>query len=813
MVKIFVLSLFALPALSPLFTLAPTRSADGVLHLYRLVELDALWRQGIFFSRWFPDLVYGYGLPLFNYYAPLVYYLALPLHLIGIPLTLTLNLATVAAMLVGAVGMYLFAHALFSDARRMMATRHHAKLGSCSSLESGVMTRRDDESRSPSVVALAALVSALAFLYAPYLLFNALHRVNLAEQWALGFTPFALWRFLVLARSRNTRNWCAAVLAFAAVLLSHNVTGFLFAPLLLGWIVVQVPSSKLQGAGFTFQVSRLTFDLSRLCVLGFRPSSLILPLSAFAVALALAAFFWLPALLERDFVQIARVIVTPDFDYRYNFVSPAELVALLPRADTGRMNPNFPSTLGIVQGILSFGGASALVTRAQRRAGLPLFYLLAAGLAFTALMFAVSQPIWDSLPLLSFVQLPMRLRGIDALLLAPLAGWAILALPARAKTIAAALAILALVLTGFPMLYPRYASDVPPNPAPVDMFAYEERVGAIGTTSFGEYLPVWVQDVPDTSPLEQAYARNEQPSRFVVPPGVTTCGVTVAPLKQMLCADAPVTWRVIFNAFYFPGWRGTINDAPVAARPNARDGLITFDAPAGKSEINVEYGETSLESAANVISVFGALVVLAILALSIRDLRFAVRDALSAIRDLPSVLRRPSSVLLALTLLALALCALKFLYTDRFDSPFVAHFDGAGVQGIRQASGTRFGDELILLGSDVVTRTVRRGDALTVSLYWRAARPLEKDWSTFAHLTAPDGFVFAQDDSLHPANLPTTRWETDAYAVDSHSLVIPTELIPGDYQLRVGVYDPATNTRLETETGADYLIVTTIRVE
>jgi len=33
-------------------------SFDGLLHLYRLVELDHLIAQGIFFPRWAPDFVW-----------------------------------------------------------------------------------------------------------------------------------------------------------------------------------------------------------------------------------------------------------------------------------------------------------------------------------------------------------------------------------------------------------------------------------------------------------------------------------------------------------------------------------------------------------------------------------------------------------------------------------------------------------------------------------------------------------------------------------------------------------------------------------
>lgn len=58
---------------------------DGELHLMRLAQLHELFRQGIVYSRWAPDMAYGFGYPVFNFYAPLVYYLAMPLVLVDVP--------------------------------------------------------------------------------------------------------------------------------------------------------------------------------------------------------------------------------------------------------------------------------------------------------------------------------------------------------------------------------------------------------------------------------------------------------------------------------------------------------------------------------------------------------------------------------------------------------------------------------------------------------------------------------------------------------------------------------------------------------
>lgn len=765
--ELALLLLLTLPALAPLLTAAPTRSADGLLHLYRLVQFDALWQHGVFFTRWFPDVAYGYGLPLLNYYAPLAYYVTAPLHFFGASIPLALNLSLAAALYVSATGMFFFARALLQQSQKIFdANANHA-------------AHRAGDSAN-----LAAFIAAIAYVYAPYLLFNAFQRANLAEQWALAFAPFALWRFLELTRRVNAMNWTLAILTFAAVLLSHNVTGFLFAPLLL-----------------FFTLACLAAQPARVA-----PRAWGAMFSAYALGFALAAFFLLPALLERDYAQLARVIVTPDFDYRFHFVAPQELFALVPRADTGRLNPSFPDTLGIAQIILASAGIVMLLIKFRARRALPLYALGIAALGFVFLMLAVSEPLWDNLSLLSFVQLPMRLRGLVALCLAPLTGIFLFALRARAQLVAACAAVIALVLSAAPLLYPRYAKDVPPHPTLTDMFAYEQASGAFGTTSFGEYLPVWVQTLPNQSPFADAYARNEIPDRFVIPEGVTRCGQTVTPLAQTLCAASPMSWRAVYRAFYFPGWRVTVNDQSVEITPTPRTGLISFEVPPD-ARVRVEYVGTPLENIAAGISLASAALIFGVLIFS-----FARRRAITNDIPRPNHHSSQSSVLIPLALVAFGLLALKFFYLDRVNNPLVAHFDGVTVQGIAQPRNIAFENAMQLLGYETNTAQARRGDTLRVTLYWRTRPGLEKNFSTFVHLTSADGFVLAQKDSLHPAHVPTSRWDTDAYGADEHVLEIPASLAPGNYELRGGVYDPATNTRLKTTKGEDYVLLGTVEV-
>src|SRR3990172_4275323 len=79
-------------------------------HVYRTYEIMSAWKQGVLYLRWAPDLFFGYGYPIFNYYAPLTYYLGGVYGLVccsptGDPVA-GMKFVLVASAYVGAVGMY-----------------------------------------------------------------------------------------------------------------------------------------------------------------------------------------------------------------------------------------------------------------------------------------------------------------------------------------------------------------------------------------------------------------------------------------------------------------------------------------------------------------------------------------------------------------------------------------------------------------------------------------------------------------------------------------------------------------------------------
>ncbi len=108
-----------------------------------------------------------------------------------------------------------------------------------------------------------------------------------------------------------------------------------------------------------------------------------------------------------------------------------------------------------------------------------------------------------------------------------------------------------------------------------------------------------------------------------------------------------------------------------------------------------------------------------------------------------------------------------------------------------------FAEPLVLEGFDAASHRAKRGDALIVILYWRANSPVGKDYTLFAHLVDAAGRTVAGNDCpLLQDERPTTRWRLGELVAEGIVLPIDAGVAPGEYQLQVGLYDPATLQRL-----------------
>jgi|GEM_PF-362658 len=107
------------------------------------------------------------------------------------------------------------------------------------------------------------------------------------------------------------------------------------------------------------------------------------------------------------------------------------------------------------------------------------------------------------------------------------------------------------------------------------------------------------------------------------------------------------------------------------------------------------------------------------------------------------------------------------------------------------------GDEVALLGYDMDAGAVTPGERLHLTLYWRAKRTMDEDYTVFTHLLDESSKIWAQQDNQPLGGwYPTSVWEEGEVVRDEYDLLVYDDAPPGRYQLEVGMYLLSTMERL-----------------
>ena len=87
---------------------------------------------------------------------------------------------------------------------------------------------------------------------------------------------------------------------------------------------------------------------------------------------------------------------------------------------------------------------------------------------------------------------------------------------------------------------------------------------------------------------------------------------------------------------------------------------------------------------------------------------------------------------------------------------------------------------------------------LPVALFWSAEKQLAKDYTVFVHVVDRDGQMVGQRDQVPAAGkAPTSGWAPGSLIADEYRVPIQAGAGNGPYRVYVGMYDPATGTRLD----------------
>ncbi len=549
------LSLFAIwPLLAP----GLPHTADGPVHFYRAVDLDRCWRDGVYYPRWAPDLVFGYGCPLFNFAPPLLYYLIQAFHLLGLHLAVALKIVVILFLFLYALGMYLFAAEILGPE--------------------------------------AGLLAAAAYLYTPYRLREAYIQGNYAQFLALATFPFILWAFYRLIDTESPRYVVACAFSYAALLLSHNISAMLFSPLLAAYVLLLLMVKR-------------------------RWSVLRWVIPATLLALGLAAFFWGPAFFERRFIWFEK-ITGGHFDFRLNFLSVADIFAPPLVLDSAALNPYLPLGLGLAQVVLSALALVALARYgrpfgfSKPEGSQVVFFALVLGLG-VFMMLPASTVLWENVPLLALTEFPWRILGLTALSSAFLAGaslrlWGEL-WGGKGRLLASIISLAFVLVSAFVYLYPRQPFVDMRGSTLADVTAYELRTQTICTTGAGEFLPIWVKEHPSTSPMAEDYLAGRPVVKLdQVPSFVQAEHLTYTATTDEYRFTSPQPFTARLNTLYFPGWRAYLDGQPLPIEVSSLLGLIEVAVPAGEHRLSLRFQDTPLRTGANVISLLSLVVVLAL---------------------------------------------------------------------------------------------------------------------------------------------------------------------------------------------------------
>jgi hypothetical protein len=648
---------------------------DSPFLLQRLHQMTANLRAGVFPVRWMPDAAYGLGYPFFNHYSALPFYLAAVFNLSGLDALTALKLTQTLGFLIAALAMYGWVNHLCKNQ-------------------------------------IVAWLAAVAYTVAPFHLVNVYVRGDsLSEFYAFVFYPLILWSLerVVRADLRCCRsaygNIASLALAYAGLILSHNISAFIFSPFVLLYLLLLAlrVAREREKSAWRGIVEPLTAGLSGL-----------------ALGLALSAWAWLPALLELDYVQ-AQNLTGDYFFYAEHFraanlIQPRLTFDYSIQVTTGGPSP---FAMGGLQALVAVAGLSLLL-RFALAAGLGFrrlsFAFLVTGLLVsTAMITPLSRPLWDHVPLLEKVQFPWRFLSVQSLFAAVAAAALVLRLKGRRAWIVAGAIALALAASTLLLLRPERLLIGPDDVTTTRLQEYELFTGNIGTTVRYEWLPRAAAPRPFTF---DTVIEPEAPARAIPLAG------ELVEATQTQRRPTERVWRVragnagatlAFPLLYWPGWQAWVDGESTSVEAAENAGYLELEVPPGQHTVRLKLGRTPVRAAAETLSLAASLILLVLIAWQIQALRFTSH----VLRNTP--LGHATLFLIGLLFLA-AQSSPPPNRPDDLTMDFVArpylHHNPKGVV---------FGDQVRLLSYTFSADRLAPGEMLTVTLTWDGGQQLRPE--------------------------------------------------------------------------------------
>ena len=235
------------------------------LQMMRQLEMEKCFWDLQIPCRWVPDMGYGFGFPLFNFYPPLPYLVGEILRIFGLTFVSTAKYLFVLAVVLSGMSMYVLAAEFFGIYGGMLA--------------------------------------AVFYVWAPYHAVDVYVRGAMNETWGMVWFPLILWSSykLIRAEEKGVKKYLITLaLGWCGLLTSHNLMVLIFGPVFGLWSLIWF---------YNYKAWRKL------------PSYILVGILAFG----LAAFFTIPALTENKYTHIDSVLVGY-YDYSAHFANMSQIL-------------------------------------------------------------------------------------------------------------------------------------------------------------------------------------------------------------------------------------------------------------------------------------------------------------------------------------------------------------------------------------------------------------------------------------------------------------------------------------------------------
>ncbi len=520
------------------------------LQIMRQLEMEKCFLSLQIPCRWVPDMGYGFGFPLFNFYPPLPYLLGEIVRLVGFSFVDTVKVVAVLAFVVSGVSMYFLAKVFFKNSVKILGRE----------------------------LQLGAIVSAIFYMWAPYHSVDIYVRGAMNEAWALVWFPLTILFSYRLITEKNTKKYIILTsLAWVGLLLSHNLMAMIFAPLFGAWCLLWIIRKR-----------------------GFRK---IVPLAVSGIfAVCLTAFFTLPVVAEQKFTH-ADSLIQGYYEFNAHFASVGQILfsrfwgygPSVWMAQDDKMSfqvGHIHWILSLV--ILGLIGYRFFKKRKVDEITLVLLLLFVGGWLAAFMTHERSTFIWQLFPTLRYVQFPWRFLTLAIFCFSFLAGGLVLFLPKKISTWVLGVLVVGLIIFNWNYFKPEHGHLGPLT----DM----EKLSGVAwdlqqTAGIYDYLPKTAVTAP------------KAPMKYLAEVGRGGEAVITNPYESTNWAKFDVDaakddTEIRIGIFQFPNWKTFIDGKEV---PNYIDkdemwGRMWIKVPKGQHHVEVRLYDTPVRTIGNVVS-------------------------------------------------------------------------------------------------------------------------------------------------------------------------------------------------------------------